>query len=152
MGFLLRRRSVLMFGVSALAVFNAVASTHLRAQIVPGLPPFFGPSPGVAYNPEPAAVFTGHNVHTGATVSSDRKTVQLNMVPQQSAVIGVVNFIFVTEGGFVGTPGSAGGTTNRPPVDPGIRGSSPTPPSAATASAPLTGVLGQSGMTRLGGL
>jgi hypothetical protein len=113
---------------------------------------FFGPGSGVAYDPEPSAVFTGHDVHVSATVSADNKYVNLNMVPRQTAVLGVQNFVFVTEGGFVGTPGAAGGITNRPPADPGLRGSSPNPPPGIPISAPLTGVLARPGMTRLAGL
>lgn len=113
---------------------------------------FFGPAPGPAYNPEPAAVFSGHNLHIHATVSPDNKFVTLGAASNQTLVTGVTNFIFVTQGGFVGSPGAAGSTTNRPPIDPGIRGSSNNPPPAQATSAPLTGILAQPGMTRLAGL
>lgn len=114
---------------------------------------FFGPPPGGAYNPEPAAVFSGHNLHVHAVVSGDRKYVHLGMAPQQTVVTGVTNFVFFTQGGFVGSPGAGGTATNRPPPDPGgFRGGGSSPPPAAATSAPLTGVLATPGMTRLAGL
>lgn len=112
---------------------------------------FFGPGV-VAYNPEPSAVFSGSTLHLGATVSADRKYVNLNMSGGQTAVTSVQTFPIYFAGGFVSTAGAGGMFADRSVQDPGAAAASRTSPVIVSTSAPLEGILARAGMTRLSGL
>lgn len=141
--------------MTLLSVLLATLTSGLvvsHAQLPPVPPPFFGGPGPVAYNPEPAAVFSGHSLHAQAVVSADRKYVNLNLSASQSAVSGVQVFPIYFAGGFVGSSnpfGSTANTSNGLREDPGIKGSSPEAELLVSKSAPLEGVLGVQGMTRL---
>jgi hypothetical protein len=88
----------------------------------------------------------------GATVSADRKYVNLGMVPQFTQVTSVQNFPIYFAGGFVGSDNAGGEVTTRPPLDPGIKGGSAEPPMLVSTSAPFRGILAAPGMTKLAAL
>jgi hypothetical protein len=139
---------------SVAVVLTASLSAPLGAQLLPNqpIPVFFGPAAPVAFNPEPSAVVSGVSMAAGATVSADKKYVNLNMAPQQQALLGVQNFPVYAQGGFVSADNATGVWTNKFIPDPGRVGMSRNPPVVVSTSAPLQGILGQPGMTRIASL
>lgn len=139
-------------GWLSLGTMVVLAATATIAQVRVGGPPFFGPGAPVAFNPEPAAVFSGHSIHGGVVVSGDRKYVHLNLGVTESRVSGVQTFPVYFAGGFVGSMGAWGREANGGGGsfgDPGVSGGSLNPPVMVSSSGPLAGVLAREGMTRL---
>jgi general secretion pathway protein D len=62
----------------------------------------------VAFQPNPSAVFSGVELWVQAVVSSDRKYVQLNLVPRLRQLQSVQNFVFQTAATNTGTGGGVG--------------------------------------------
>jgi hypothetical protein len=131
----------LLISVGALAALWALPGSVSAQQT----PPFF--SPGVAYAPEIGVVETGTLLDAQASVSADRKYVNLNMRPQVSTVVRIDTHAW-------------GGSTQ---LAPGLVGFAPPPrpgqtPAPAARSprtlqpqpAPEGNILDRPGITRLG--
>jgi Flp pilus assembly secretin CpaC len=95
-----------------LTLFSGQRSRVLIGEyqfFVTDLTPIVGTG-AVAFQPEPSAVFSGVELWVQATVSSDRKYVQLNLVPRLRQITGVQEFTFQTAATGDGA-GGGGGTT-----------------------------------------
>lgn len=145
--FVSRRLALLAFCCAA----GLSLASALFAQLAPGqpIPVFFGAAAPVAFNPEPAAVVSGSSLSAAATVTPDKKYVQLNAAPQQQTLLGVQNFPVYAQGGFLSTTNATGYWTNKFIPDPGRQGMTRTPPLLVSTSEPLQGILAQEGMTRV---
>lgn len=132
---------------------HGVAQTGVGAVGLAGV--FFGAPSPVAFNPEPAAIFSGRTLTFGPTVSADQKYVNLNVSGGETRTTQVQNFAVYAQGGFVGVEGpqGAGGViTNKFVPDPGFSGPTRNSPLIVSQTPPLPGLLGKSGMTRVSGL